>query len=426
MNTRPLGLDRLNRMVSTTLARLTRAQGPAEEPTPVYALASPRYDQHLSIPVKETTADARAARDTEARGQFLARQERWDELIDEIREADQTRAVTPGGVPIGELLAFGARSDVVLAAEHALDEGTPSDESFITDAIKSLENMRRDMNDDPYMALVVALTHIDVAWAWHGNRPDSRLPKLHRTRFKTHFDRAIAIMAPFSGLELDSPLIATAQCALLAGEEDPEGRVSDDYEDLIDLDPHNHRHMRALGYHLLPRWFGSYDRLELEARRTAARTQDIWGAGAYAWVNFDAIAMDEIACACLDVEYFIEGLRDIIAARPEQEMINLLAAYCSITIRQNEGESSEADFNRYLIADCADWLIRDHLTEVHPLVWAHALDPFDNNARVSSVNRFAARGRRFALQAIGELFREEINKGGHVTFTIDGPRFDAA
>jgi hypothetical protein len=78
------------------------------------------------------------------------------------------------------------------------------------------------------------------------------------------------------------------------------------------------------------------------------------------------------------------------------------------------------------IADCADWLIRDYLTEIHPLVWAHALEGFDNNARVTSVNRFAARGRQFAIQAIGDLFRDEIELGIHVTFTCDGPQLDAA
>ena len=69
--------------------------------------------------------------------------------------------------------------------------------------------------------------------------------------------------------------------------------MSDEYERLITLDPHNQRHMRAMGSHLLPRWFGSYEELELQALRTAARTQDIWGAGGYTWVQFDAIALDD-------------------------------------------------------------------------------------------------------------------------------------
>jgi hypothetical protein len=416
-------LDALLDRANTLLALVLRGIGRAEEPEPVYALPSPRYEEHLSIPVREISLDDAAAREAEARGRFLARQERWSDLVAEIRAADLARKATPGGVPIGELLAFGARSDVVLATEHALEEGgAPGD----IEGIKGLESARQELGDDPYMAAILALAHIDIGWAWRGSGWSAQLPPVNRERCVAHFDRASDLMAPHCGIELDSPLIAATQCALLSGRHDPDARVADDYEDLIDLDPHNHRHMRALGYHLLPRWFGSYEKLELEALRTTSRTYDIWGAGGYTWVMFDAITIDPEACARVDTAFFIQGMHDILAARPEQEMVNLLAAYCAVAIRQDQGESTAADLARMQIADCADWLIRDYLTEIHPLVWAHALEGFDNNARVTSVNRFAARGRQFAIQAIGDLFRDEIELGIHVTFTCDGPQLDAA
>ena len=415
-------LERFNALVSLARARLTGE----EEPEPIYALPSPRYEEHLSIPIRETSVDDAAAREAEARGQFLARQDRWLELTAEIREADLERRATPGGVPISELLAFGARSDVVLAAEHALEDGKPSRDADLIEGIKSLEATRASVGGNPYMALILALAHLDIGWAWRGTGWSSQMPALNREKCVAHFDRAADLMAPHCGIELDSPLIASAHCALLSGRRDPKTRVADDYEDLIDLDPHNNRHMRALGYHLLPHWFGSYEALELEALRTASRTHDIWGAGGYTWVMFDAITIDPKACARVDTAFFIEGLHDILKARPEQEMVNLLAAYCAVAIRQSEGESTSADLTRLQIAECTDWLVRDHLKEIHPLVWAHAMNGFDNNARVSSINRFAARGRKSAIEAIGDLFREEIELGVHVTFTQDGPKLDAA
>ncbi len=418
-------LEQLSDKLHMLWTRLGGASG-AEEPEPVYALPRPDHADKLTIPVCEAAADETAQREAQARGQFLARQERWDDLIDEIRNADKARAATPGGAPIAELLAFGARSDVVLAAEHALQEGKPAADAPLLTGIKALETVRRESPADPYLSLIVALAHLDLGWAWRGTGWDAALPQLNRNRCIAHFDRARDLLAPYDGVDLDSPLIASAHCALLAGRRDARSRVSGDYEALIDLDPNNPRHMRALGYHLLPRWFGSYDELELQARRTAARTQAIWGSGGYTWVCFDAIGIDEDACAKVDVGFFIEGLKDIAMARPEQEMINLLAAYCAVVIRQGLGASTEADLARLQIADCAYWLVREHLTEVHPMVWAHALDGFDNNIRVSSVNRFAARGRRSALQAIGDLFREEIAQGCHVTFTAEGPRLDPA
>ena len=380
-----------------------------------------RPEKFLSIPVRDESRDDRACREAQARGQFLARQDRWEDLSAELRAADSARAATPGGMPVAELLAYGARADVVQAAEHALMDGRPATDTPIMAGISGLEEVLRDSDGDPFIAALVALAHVDLAWAWRGTGWDMIVPRLNRDRCMAHFDRANEIMQAHCADVDDSALIAGAFCALLPGQRDPGARVADVYERLIDLDPGNHRHMRALGNHLLPRWFGSHGELELEARRTAARTQAIWGHGGYTWVCFDAIAIDEGACAQVDVDFFLDGLRDIVAARPQQEMINLLAAYCSVALRNGMGLSSEADLPRAQIAEAARWLIRDHLTELHPMIWAHAADGFDNNTRVTSPSRFAARGRADGLQAVADQFRDDIARGLRVTFTADGP-----
>lgn len=408
-------------------SRLALAPPPASPIDPRPVGPSPataphrRPEECLSIPVLEQSPDDQACRTAHERGQFLARQDRWEDLAKEIRAADADRRATPGGMPVADLLAYGARSDVILAVEHALMEGRPPKNAPMVDGIIALESMRREHLDEPIITLIVALAHIDVGWAWRGTGWESVVPELNRTRCAAHFDRAQHLLTPLCGIELDSPVMAAARCALLAGQRDPQSRIADDYEDLIDLDPHNHRHMRALGNHLLPRWFGTYQQLELEARRTASRTQDIWGAGGYTWVCFDAIAVDAQACAIVDAEFFIDGLHDIVAARPDQAMVNLLAAYCSVALQHDLGQNSVSDLPRMQIADCAKWLIRDHLTELHPMIWAHAADGFDNNSRVTSLARFAARGRADALQVIADQFRDDIERGLRVTFTPNGP-----
>ena len=379
-----------------------------------------RPEDFLDIPVPEHSVDDQACRDARSRGQFLARQDMWDDLSREIRDADLERRTTPGGMPVAELLAFGARSDVVHAVEHALLEGVSEDSATLVEGITGLENMRQDMREDPYINMIVSMAHVDIAWAWRGSAWATMVPRVNRERFAAHFDRAHSLMDPFCFLEMDSPVMASATCSLLTGRQDRGRRIADIYEDLIDLDPQNHRHMRALGNHMLPRWFGSHTELELEARRTAARTQDIWGAGGYTWVQFDAIAIDEQACANVDVPFFVDGLHDIIAARPTQEMANLLAAYCSVAICNGLDLCESADLSRLQIADAAEWLIRDHLHEIHPLIWAHAAEGFDNSARVTSPKRFAARGRADALQIVANMFREEISQGQRVIFTPDG------
>ncbi|WP_245706576.1 hypothetical protein [Ruegeria marina] len=391
--------------------------------TPVSPL---KLEDALTIPVAECSRDEEECRAARERGQFLARQDRWSELSDEIRTADNGRHRTIGGTAVADLLAYGARCDVVAAFEDALNDGRCGSETFLSDGIRGLEFVRQEQPHDPYVNMVVALAHIDMAWTWRGTVRETIIPRMNREKCAAHFDRARDLLHPWCGIELDSPLLQSTCCAMLAGVPAASRNVADTYEDLIDLDPRNPRHMRALGNHLLPRWFGTYQALELEARRTAARTHDIWGAGGYTWVCFDAIALDEEACAGVDIEFFVDGLRDIVRVCPGQETINLLAAYCTVTLLSGFGINEKADMARVQICNAADWLIRDHLTEIHPLIWAHAADGFANNMRISSPSRFAARGRANALQAIAHLFRDEIRRGNRVVFTPDGPQVHTA
>lgn len=414
------------RPVLSKLTAVFRTREPDEKPIPL--LRAPTFaerglppEDKLNIPVIDQSEDDATCLKIHKRGQFLARQDRWDKLVQEIREADDGRLKTPGGMPIADLLAFGARSDVVLAAEHALQDAQGRRKNSIVSGIMALEAVRKDMRDDPIVSTIVAMAHIDIAWAWRGKGRGTVIPKLNRTRCAAHFDRAQELLKPFCGIKSESPFVANACCSLLAGQNNPKMKIADFYENLINLDPENYRHMRALGNHMLPRWFGSHAELELEARRTASRTHKIWGAAGYTWVYFDAIVLDDEACAQLDVPFFIEGLRDILAARPGQMMVNLLASYCSVALRTGLGLNEKADLVRVQIGACADWIIRDHLTELHPLVWAHAADGFDNNARITSTSRFAARGRMDALQVIADLFRDELAEGQQVTFTPTGP-----
>ncbi|MGB3246989.1 MAG: hypothetical protein WBB25_20845 [Sulfitobacter sp.] len=352
--------------------------------------------------------------------QRLVRQERWEDLAENIRAADAACAMTPGAMPIADLMAYGARADVVLAVEHALIHGMPEPDAPLLDGIEALEHVLAEFEDDFVIAAIVAQAHMDIGWAWRGNGWDVEVPERHRAAFAAHFDRAADILAGFCNKELQSPFLAAASCALLAGTKNHSRNVADRYEELIDLNPANPRPMRAMGNHLLPRWYGTYADLELEARRTAARTTDIWGAGAYTWVMFDAISCDDEACANLDLDFFIEGVRDILARTSDPYLANLLAAFCANSIGQAFSGNDQADQNRARIAECARWIIRDHLTELHPMIWAHAARGFDNNLRVHSPERFAASGREDAMRIITGLFSREIAAGKRIIFTDTG------
>mgnify|MGYP000566109351 CR=1 FL=1 len=139
------------------------------------AAALPEQGQ-LNIPVARSDRDDLIGHSTIEHGRYLARQDRWAELSQEMRVADQGRAAVSDGRPVADLLAFGARSDVVLAAEHALSDGKAISDYDLLGGISELEGEMADNPDDPMIATVVSLAHIDLAWAWRGTASDATLP----------------------------------------------------------------------------------------------------------------------------------------------------------------------------------------------------------------------------------------------------------
>lgn len=388
------------------------------------ARRKPRIDietltKHVILPSLPVTDEEMARAAHQDRGQRLARQENWPELSAQIQYAEDCRLSTPGGESAAMLLAFGARSDVVAVTEDALyDEAEPSMEG-----INALEEMLAENYGDYACALVTALAHVDIGWAWRNTAPEAEGQR-HLLKFKEHFKRAGDILGPYDAVDLDAPSLAAAQCALLAARPQPGTRVADDYEVLIDLDPDCPRHMRALGQHLLPSFYGNHKTLDLEARRTSARTGDIWGAGAYSWVYFDALALDTGAIDLLDCDFFIEGMKDILMRRKDQHITNLLAAFCAITmspeVKGVEGLSASARAMRAELHGFLDYILTCHLQELHPLIWSQTLLSPGLTPPLPSRRALVAKGRQTALKVIAERFADDIANGYSIAFSTAG------
>ncbi|MFW8636804.1 hypothetical protein [Cribrihabitans pelagius] len=391
-------------------AAVTPQAVPGPDPAPVRTVARPApvtalpagTDAPVPIPPCAEPADP-AADQAQDRGQFLARQERWEDLSGLIRAADTAREAARGALPLADLIAYGARADVVGAAEDALSVDAAFAGRGLIRGVMEFEALRAGHCRDPYLTALVALAHIDIAWAWRSSCAAGKRSSA------AHFARAEQLLAPFadSALSLGSPFLQAAHCALLAGRPaDPAtaGRAEESYGRLIALDPRNPRAMRALGAQLLPGGGGSYAMLEQAARRTAAATDGAWGAGGYAWAYFDALALDPEACAHVDAELFLEGLRDILRTDASQDMVNLLAAYCTVALPAGAGKAGTAQ--RLRICGAAHWLVHGRLTELHPMVWALAAEGFGNSARVGALPRFASRGEAIARAALADLFRD--------------------
>ena len=415
-------MTHLREILRNSLSLLHRR---AVAPEPVPPLLRPAEREQaatlLHIACPETSAEDARREAHVAAGQALARQERWKALSAAITAAETAGQATDSAMPVAELLAYGARADVVLAADHALLHGRPAPGAPLLDGIEALEHVLADHPGDSVIAAIVAQAHMDIAWCWRGTAPEAGTAARNRAAFAAHFDRAADILAPFQEAAMRSPLVAATRCALLGAAGADARAIADGYAALTLLNPANPRPLRAMGNHLLPRWYGSYDALELEARRTCARLLDTWGSGGYTWVMFDAISHDDQACANLDLPFFAEGLRDILARVTDPYTVNLLAAYCANATSGTQEGCARAQHHRTQIASFARWIVRDHLTEIHPLIWAHAAQGFDNNLRIRSARRFAAAGRADAIRLITRLFDPEIAAGQRVVFTDTPP-----
>lgn len=381
------------------------------------------FERQLVIKVVTESEEQQISAEYQDAGQRLARQDRWNNLSALIRQKDKARETTASGLALADLLVHGARADMVQAAEHALLHGGLDPRAGLNDSLEAFEETLEPEIDDYALALVLAHTHIDIGWAWRGNGRLDSLSQGNRRAFERHFHRAAEILDRHKAIASHSPALLSAQCALLPGQYNAPNQVSRDFETLIDLVPDNPRSMRALGNYLLPRWFGSYERLELEARRTAARTFHSWGAGGYAWVYFDALLTDGLTLNMVDMEYLMDGISDILSERGDQQTANLMAAhaYAAEQLAQDYARHDLVDPQLALLFRATfEDIVDNRLREIHPLIWGHAEIGFDNASRAISLGRLMQKGREAAFGAIADRHYGTLSKGDMVVFRQDG------
>ncbi|MDJ0822070.1 MAG: hypothetical protein QNJ09_09735 [Paracoccaceae bacterium] len=373
----------------------------------------PPLRPRVDIPVCDPSPAAEDRRKHSARGRFLARQEAWEELGAEISAADAAGQMTEGLEPVADCLALGARADMLEAGRTALAKGElRSVEATMT----ALDAILTDLPGDSGVAYVVAMAHVDMATLWRGCASVRELPPPRREGHDRHLLGASALADRFDPFEQGASIWAAARCAVLDADPCPAQRVADDYEDLIDLAPHCPDHLSAFGAALLPRRYGTYEILDVQARRMAAMTADIWGLGGYAWVYAGALAQDPGAFRRLDAELFAGGLHDIMERHPSQHMANRLAALTGLTL---SGDALQ-EGRRARIAQVFGWIAADHLRELHPRVWAEAHVPGQADTVELEAADLTRRGRVRALSALAEHFTPQISAGQRLVFTPAG------
>lgn len=343
-------------------------------------------------------------------GRTLARQEAWEHLSTLVQEADAARRTTPGGQSEALILAMGAHADVVGAARDALhDRRFPSPEGI--EALRAIAEMHPQ---DHALSLLVALAHLRIVDAWRA-KPEMQ-SAISDQSIAAHLAAAEALLAPFDPLALSSPALA-AVCAewarLSARDEDA---VAETYRTLVSLDPGTPQHMRAFGVAL------AHDSRNLAhaAQYISDITASSWGAGAHVWLYLDAIPLSPEGLSNMDTTAFIAGMRDILARRPDQSIVNELAAFCTLTLRPGQDLRGRAETARRTLHACQDWILREHLQELHPALWVAERDTEIAPRSQAGKRAVVTQGRLRALQSIAQHFAPELADGSTIAFSPAG------
>lgn len=373
----------------------------------------PPLRPRVEIPICDPGTEAHALAKTFGRGQFLARQDAWEDVSREIRDAEKQRSLTPGLASIAQVIAKGCRSDAIYSVGQAVEKSNIQGAGAILTAFAT--NLEEDP-DDPALSYILAMSHVDVALIWRGASQVQDLAPQRRQAHDYHMGAAAALADRFDPFEQDSPLWAQVRCAVIDSDPCAAQRVADDFEDLIDLDPQNPFHLVALGQHLLPRRLGTLEMLDRQARRKVAQLSDVWGAGAYTWVFMGALQQDPAAFRRLDPELFVEGMHEILDRHPSQHMANVMAAFTGLTI----AAPSENNSARARVMDCFRWILQDHLRELHPQVWALAPVPGKPDMHLGDDVDLISLGRTRAIGSIAQHFAPALESGRRLVFTPDG------
>ncbi len=363
----------------------------------------------IDFPLRSPAPETQARDTYRQQASRLARQERWDDLTEMLRAADLGHERTPAGMPVARLLCEGAFVDTMSCARRATASGD------VEAAHQVLRDWARALGptvEAPWRALLLASVQLEVAALFRG-APGTADPNAARCAAALeHLEAALMTLRPHDPRRLGSAALAAARCRVIELLPCPEARLAAEYEALIAAEPDCPAHLRAYGVDLSPARFGSWPALDRAARRMAMLTAAHWGSGAYAWMWWDVLAQQPAGFAHVEAEYFVAALHDILEARPGQHMANKLAAYCGLAL---SGDAPPASA-RARITGCFDWIVQDHLREVHPEIWT-AARPLPGCADPAAALRL---GTSRARSALAEHFADEVARGRSVIFTETG------
>ena len=235
----------------------------------------------------------------------------WLELADLMQQWDQDRATCAGGKSLAEL--------ALDTALHWLSSGYISASycQFVKTAIidddvaQKMEDLAALHNDNYIFVVLAAHVRMTQGWAARGPEYAHNVSDSGWATMEQRFEKATWLLSRADPTTLNSPLLASAHFGLLSFIPDADKKLDEAYLTWSSLDPRNQTPHIQYGYKLLPRWYGSSQRLHIAAQKAALRTQAETGAAAYASMYLEPLRSGDLVLLDMDTSLFHQGILDL-------------------------------------------------------------------------------------------------------------------
>ncbi len=384
------------RLLATRLQRRGRGRAEADLPeadrkAPADATPLP-LDGRLHAALRARSPESEAWEFTIRTYAAMAREERWSQLLADLRSADQARTAAPGGRRLAELISAGARADLTAALAARTWDAAMAE-------VERLEAALAPHAESYVAAHLVAQARIDLGWARRSAEPGPGVPRdvwqffLHQTAL------AEAALEGFDPIEEMSPVLAGTRYLLVRGIEDGDTLFRDWYEDWSDLDLTNPDAHMAHAVLLLPHWFGSAATFDDEARAAMKRTEH--GSGAAAYAAFYMAVSDHLGALPqkMDLPLFLAGLMDYYRATGCQYRANIVAAAMTELLHSYTQDAPGSSRTKLVLNTLTEHL-SENLREFHLSAWENG----ENCVR-------------FALE---QVFARQLARGEHIYVGPEG------
>lgn len=297
------------------------------------------------------------------RGEDLARDEAWQDLVERVTLAEETKTTTLGGLRHRSLLMSGA----LMTIDAPLAEGNKNDARR---ALATFQMAQAAAPHCPVRAALASRANVGLAWSLRGERPMEDIASEERATITARVKRAVQILSVFK--DNPSPLLAEARYRTGVFHQNLGGALPPLYTAWAEADPMDPAPMEMHGFYMLPRWGGTHREIELEARRAALRTDPDLGFAGYAMLALPLLEHEPEILLELDPSLFIEGLDDWLSCRPEPGRVNSflreIVEILNSDVPGLEGRPEIESFKQALSEALPD-LIDRHLRAVVQSAW---------------------------------------------------------